>query len=490
MEGDRSVELRGYMAVLRKRWITVVLVTLAAVAVSAVVTFTTTPTYTAATRMFFSVQGGGSITDLNQGSTFTERQMASYAAVVTTPLVLEPVVDRLDLPVDAVELAETVTASAPAETVILTIEATDEDPALAADVANAVADQLAATIATISPPTPEGAEAVRATVLTPATPPPAPSAPHTRLYLALGLLVGATLGVCVAVLRGVLDTRVRTAEDVAALTASAVLGTVGFDRSGTTHPVFMQDEPLGPRAEAVRRVRTNLQFVDLVDRPGSIVVTSSVPAEGKSTVAINLAVALADAGARVVLVDADLRRPSVAAYLGLEGGVGLTTVLIGRAELADVVQPWHGTSLSVLPSGALPPNPSELLGSPAMTTLLAHLTRTYDIVVLDSPPLLPVADAAVLAKLGGGTLLVAGADRCRKAMLRESLEMLEMVGARVLGIVLNKSGRRDGGGYYSSYAPEGPAAAGRRRASRAGTATETRSRPATRDAKASTPITR
>ncbi|WP_418607348.1 tyrosine-protein kinase family protein [Georgenia sp. SUBG003] len=191
--------------------------------------------------------------------------------------------------------------------------------------------------------------------------------------------------------------------------------------------------------------------MDLADRPGSIVVTSSVPGEGKSTTAINLAVALADSGARVVLVDADLRRPSIADYMGLEGRVGLTTVLIGRAEVADVVQPWRDTSLDVLPSGQIPPNPSELLGSRAMATLLGTLTQSYDMVLIDSPPLLPVTDAAVLSKLAGGALVVAGADRIHKAQLRESLDNLENVDARVLGIVLNKVEQKGRDGYEYTY---------------------------------------
>ncbi len=137
-------------------------------------------------------------------------------------------------------------------------------------------------------------------------------------------------------------------------------------------------------------------------------ISSSIPGEGKSTIAINLAVSLADAGARVILVDADLRRPSIAEYLGIEGGVGLTTVLIGRAEVEDVVQPLGTTSLDLLPAGQIPPNPSELLGSTAMADLLERLSASYDMVLLDSPPLLPVTDAVVLSNLAGGALVVVG----------------------------------------------------------------------------------
>jgi polysaccharide biosynthesis transport protein len=176
-----------------------------------------------------------------------------------------------------------------------------------------------------------------------------------------------------------------------------------------------------------------------------------VPEEGKTTTAINLAVALAEAGARVILVDADLRRPSIANYMGLEGRVGLTTVLIGRADLDDVVQPWQFSGLHVLPSGQIPPNPSELLGSPSMEKLLSDLAERYDIVLLDSAPLLPVTDAAVLTKLAGGALLVAGADRIHRPQLEQAIASLETAGAHLHGIVLNKTARQEGNSYAYGY---------------------------------------
>jgi len=185
------------------------------------------------------------------------------------------------------------------------------------------------------------------------------------------------------------------------------------------------------------------------------VVSSSIPGEGKSTIAINLAVSLADTGARVILVDADLRRPSIAEYIGIEGNVGLTTVLIGRADVEDVVQPLGTSTLDILPAGQIPPNPSELLGSPAMAGLLDRLVTIYDMVLLDSPPLLPVTDAVVLSKMAGGVLVVVGADRIHRPQLQESLGSLQTAGAHVLGIVMNKIDRRVAGtySYDSGYAP-------------------------------------
>jgi capsular exopolysaccharide synthesis family protein len=188
------------------------------------------------------------------------------------------------------------------------------------------------------------------------------------------------------------------------------------------------------------------------------VISSSIPGEGKSTIAINLAVSLADSGSRVILVDADLRRPSIAEYVGIEGAVGLTTVLIGRAEVEDVVQPLGQTSLDLLPAGQIPPNPSELLGSMAMADLLEQLSGLYDMVLLDSPPLLPVTDAVVLSNLAGGAVVVVGADRIHRPQLLQSLESLETAGAHLFGIVMNKIARREAAAYAYGYGYEYPSA--------------------------------
>jgi polysaccharide biosynthesis transport protein len=151
------------------------------------------------------------------------------------------------------------------------------------------------------------------------------------------------------------------------------------------------------------------------------------------------------------LVDANLRRPSIAEYLGVEGEVGLTTVLIGQAEVEDAIQPWGNGSLHVLPSGQVPPNPSELLGSRSMANMLEQLTSTYDIVLIDTSPLLPVTDAAILAKITGGALVVAAAGTLHRQQLADGLGSLEDVGARVLGVVLNRLAHKQNDAYSYSY---------------------------------------
>lgn len=454
------MNLQDCLRAFRRRWVTILIVLVTTLLATVATTLLMTPRYSATARMFFAVQGGESVTDLAQGSNFAEKQMTSYIEVATSPLVLAPVISQLKLDLTIDQLANSITATVPANTVILELQATATDRQRAADTANAVAAQMSKVITALSPPRSDGTEPVRSTILAEARVPENAATPNLLLNLGLGSVLGLLLGVLVAVVRHAMETQIRSEEDLATVTSKSLLGVIPFDESAPAKPVAMHDAPLGARSEAIRRLRTNLQFVDLADGAKSLVVSSSIPGEGKSTTATNLAVSLADAGLRVLLVDADLRRPSIARYLGIEGAVGLTTVLIGQAELEDVVQPWGTTTLDILPAGQIPPNPSELLGSKAMSSLVEQLVQSYDMVLLDSSPLLPVTDAAILSKVVGGILLVVGADRVHRAQLRHSLESLTAVGAKVSGLVLNKVARRNAStySYYHDYAPiEAPA---------------------------------
>lgn len=447
------MEFQDYLSIVRKRWVSILLVAAIVIAAAAAATFAATPMYQAHAQVYVSVRNAGTTTDLLQGSNFTQRQVSSYTELVTTPRVLVPVIEHLDLPTTPDALAATITAEAPLNSSIINIRVTSPDPHTASDVANSTADSLADEVSDLERPE-QGSSPVQISTVRVAAPPESPSSPSVPRNLALGVLVGLALGFGLAVLRELLDTRVRTEDDVRAVTDVSVIATVPSDTDAQAHPLILQSSPHSQRAEALRRLRTNLQFLDVSGGPQMFVITSALPGEGKSTTTINLAIALADAGSRVALVDADLRRPSVAKYMGIEGKVGLTTVLIGRATMEEVVQPWGNGRLHVLPSGQIPPNPSELLGSRAMAQLLTNLASAYDVVLIDTPPLLPVTDAAILARRTSGALLVVSAATLHRNQLRESVGSLETVGARILGIVLNRLERKQSDAYaYYDYQP-------------------------------------
>lgn len=471
LEGCEPVELRDYIRVLRKRWQFIVLLTVVAVLGAGAASVLATPEYEARTQLFVSTQASGTAGELLQGSNFTQQRVKSYADVVTSPVVLEPVVSDLGLEETPRELAERVSAEAPLDTVLINISVRDASPEQAARIANAVGESFTTVITELEEPTDDGSSPVRISTVDPASVPEAPVSPNTPLNLALGLLVGLALGVGAAVLRETLDTSVRGEDDVREVTDASVLGGIAWDAEAPKRPLIVQSSPHSTRAEAFRQLRTNLQFVDVANHPRSIVITSSVPGEGKSTTVANLAITMAEAGSRVCLLEGDLRRPMVTQYLGLESSAGLTTVLIGRAELADVIQPWGSGNLHVLPSGRVPPNPSELLGSAAMEKLLHTLEESYDTVIIDAPPLLPVTDAAVLSKLADGAVIVVGSQKINRDQLARAVANLEAVDARLLGVVLNLLPTKGPDAYsyysygYASYvadrAPEPPKTSGR-----------------------------
>ncbi|WP_203136297.1 polysaccharide biosynthesis tyrosine autokinase [Microbacterium sp. JZ31] len=465
------MELSDYLRILRKNWIIIAVITLMGIGAAAVYSLTRTPLYESSSEIFVSSQAGSSSAELQQGNIYTQQRVASYVQLATSPKVLDPVIADLALGDSAAELADAVSVSSPLETTVIQITATHASPAVAADIANAIANELTAAIDEVETLPGTESSPVKVTPITTAIATEAPVSPNVPLNLALGGLVGLALGVGFAVLRTVMDTRIRSSRDVVALTERPIIGAIPLDPKAKERPLILQADPLNPRSEAFRTLRTNLQFLD-IEHGKSFVITSSVPSEGKSTTAVNLAIALSDAGKRVVLIDADLRKPKVSEYLGIEGGVGLTDVLIGRAELTDVLQKWGRRSLYILPSGKIPPNPSELLGSAPMAQLLEDFSRDADIVILDAPPLLPVTDAAVLAKRTSGAIVVVAAGATHRNQLAGALDALETVDARIAGLVLTMVPTRGpdaydygyGYGYGYGYAVEEPKEPARRHA--------------------------
>jgi len=452
------VELKDYIHVIRKRWQIIVAVMLVVVAGAALATALSPKVYEATTQLFVSTSGSSDSNALLSGSNFTQQRVKSYADVITTPNVLDPVIQTLQLNTTAAKLGDQITATVPLDTVLIEVAVTNTDPRVAAEVADAVGKQFTKTVADLESVTKGQPSPVKVTVVSAPTVPTAPISPKPTRNLALGVVLGLLLGLGLALLRDLLDTTIKNEKDCAEVTDATVVGSIAFDPEAAKTPLLVQADPHSPRAEAFRTLRTNLQFVDAANHPRSIVFTSSVPAEGKTTTTANLAITMAASGARVCLVEGDLRRPRLLEYMGMDGSIGLTNVLIGQAELGDVLQQFASSSVYVLGAGAIPPNPSELLGSAAMIETLRELETRFDVVIIDTPPLLPVTDAAVLSTIAGGTVVVVGAGRVDRDHLAKSLQSLEAVKGRVLGLVLNMIPTKgtDGYYYYEGYAPESP----------------------------------
>ena len=429
---------RDYLDVLRKRWWVILLVVLIGGGAGAAISYSSTPQYQSTASVYFAVQSGGTAADLSQSGNFAQSQMPTFASFATLPVVLDPVIKQLGLKQTAAGLAKSISVATSSTTVIIDVTASDPVPAQAARIANAVAKQLGTVVTTLSVRNAAGQPTVTSQTVAPALAATSPYSPRTERNIAAGLLAGLLLGYLLAYAWQRLDTRVRSVRDATDTLGAPLLGQIWTDRSLTKGHQVMVDGATGPLAEAIRSIRTNLQFLRIDGRPLVTIVSSALSGEGKTTTSINLAIALAETEATVLLIDADLRRPSVASKLGLEGAAGLTTVLIGQAGFAEVVQAWGFTGLDILPSGQVPPNPSELLGSSAMRELLAHAAARYDYVLLDSAPLLPVTDTAVLAMSGFGTVLVAAAGEVSRPQLKQAAAAISRVGGETLGVVVNK----------------------------------------------------
>lgn len=446
------MELKDYLRIVRRSWIAVVACALIGILGAGAVSLFMKPSYRSETKLFVALQNSGSVSELQQGNAFSQARVQSYVKTVTTPTVLQPVIDSLDLGVTPQALAQTIVATSDINTVLISISAENESPVQAAAIAQSVSRSLISAVEELEKPSDGGASPVKLSIVTPATAPASPHSPNVQLNLIVGLFLGLLTGVALAVLRAILDTRIRGEADLRRVTDSAVLGGISFDSDAVKKPLLTQSGRQSPRAESFRQLRTNLQFAHVSHESKTVLVTSSVPGEGKSTTATNLAIAMAQAGQTVALVDADLRRPMIAEYLGLERNVGLTTALVGKADVNDVLQPWGEDQLYVLTSGQIPPNPSELLGSAKMKQLIIRLESVFDAVIIDAPPLLPVTDAAVLAQQVGGVVLVVGTQKVRTGDLEKSMAALEMVQADLLGVVLNRLPVKGPDAYaYGSY---------------------------------------
>lgn len=433
------MDLRDFIRVLRRHLVVVVAATVIGLCSGAIVGLVTPQRYEASTQLMVSVDAGGDSTaiELTQGGSYAQQVIESYRSVLTSSVVLQPVIDDLGLDLSVAQLAGKVSTSVATPGVIITATVSDANPGQAARIANAIGDSFT-TVITDQLERREQATAyqIRIVPVQPATVPTQPAAPNLPLSIALGAVVGLAAGIGVALLREVLDRRIRTLADVEKAVTAPVLGGVAFDPKASARPLIVANAPLDPRAEAFRSLRTNVRFLFPPHQTAVFVVTSAGPSEGKSTTAANLALALGESGYRVALLDADLRKPRVAGLFGIEGAIGLTDVLIGRVAVSDVMQRWGRGTFFVLPSGTVPPNPAELLGSDAMTTLIDDLKAAFDVVIIDAPPVLPVTDAAVLSRLATGVLLVAAAEATTTDNLTAAAARIEAAEGRVLGTVV------------------------------------------------------
>ena len=468
------MQLRAYLRVLRERWLLIVSFVLVATGAALLLTELTPNSYEATAQVLVSsnTPSSADASNANISNLSVQLQVATYARVIESPDVLKYIQADLHLGLSPSSLKGKLSASTLTGVSIIEVHASDGSASRAASIANSAANGLVSAIKKIT-------DSVSLFVTGPADQPDSPSSPKPLLNIGLGLLLGLLVGVALAVARDILDNRIKTPEALSKDADAPLMGVIVEDPWTERHAIATRAGNRNIRAENFRQLRANLQFANVDEHPRVIAVTSSVPEEGKTTVAINLASTLAEAGFSVCLVDADLRRPTVAKVLGLVSPVGLTSVLIQQIALSDALQ-HAGSTLYVLASGPTPPNPSEVLASSYVRDVIRSLLDSVDYVIIDTAPLLPVADGSEVAALADGTLLVARHGITTDANVQRSVQTLRRVDAKLIGVVLNRmpirrNNREYGYTYYRTEEPsrslqQGKSDDGRRRARRASAA--------------------
>jgi capsular exopolysaccharide synthesis family protein len=428
------MELLYYLRLLCRRWVLLATSVFLALTVAAIMTVRTSPQYAASITLIVSAPDDGNAAAAYQAVLSSQERAKSYAKLIRSRSVTSEVARVLGNGVTPEELQQRITAEAVPGTILLRATVTDTSPALAMQIGHTLGIEFSRYVAGLEQPTPKNRPGVRISVADDADLPTAPVSPRPLVNLGLGLVIGLVIGTVIAVLRDLTDVSVRSVQSLREATGTAALGVIGLDRrfGEQRSPVVRDGSPL---TEAFRRLRTNLRYARADGLPPSVVVTSAVSEEGKSMVACNLALSLAEAGWKVVLVDADLRGAGLSARLEIEGGAGLSSVLAADRPVGEVLQKWG--PVSVLSSGPAARDASELLESSKMSSILRELEQEADIVVLDTPALLSTTDAAVLARSCTGTLLVTRHGKTRREDVLQAVEQLRTVRARLLGTVLS-----------------------------------------------------
>ena len=396
------------------------------------------------------------------GSSLAGSKADNYTYLVQSRAVAAAVIDKLGLETTPQDVASRVSGEVvQTGSVILKVTAVAGTAKEAQQIADATVEATAAEANRLElgggPVKPDQKAAVRIIPVESALLPSAPFAPNMQKYALVGAVLGLGLMYLLIFSRRLLDTRMRSVKDVEALASTSALGIIPLSPELNVKVGRGRIGKLGVASEGFRQLRTNLRFVSVDKPPRSIVVTSANPGEGKSTVAATLARVLGEAGQKTVIIDADLRKPTLMDVFERDGLVGLSQILSGQVTLEEALQDTDQGNLRLITAGRIPPNPSELLGSQRMHALVDELKKDH-LVIMDAPPLLPVTDAGLLSGFSDGTILVVAVGKTHKEQVTFAAKILGQVGGTLLGAVLNMAPKRGlgavayGNGYgYSRY---------------------------------------
>lgn len=447
--------VQDFARILRTRWRIICAATGIAIIGAFAYSLTVAPVYQASTRLFVATASAGSNSEIYDGGLFAERRVLSYIELLTGDILAQRTIDKLGLDMSVSELQDQIEASSPADTVVIDVAVSDRSAARARDIANGLSDEFVVMAAELETPTLGAQPNARVIVQQRADIPGSSAAPKTARTMAVAALLGAIVGIIIALVRGRSDDAVRSPRALEEATGVGLLAEIPIQAKLRENPQISFQSDSSPPAEAFRDLRVNLKFLEVADGPRVLTMTSAMPEEGRTSTAINLALALAESGHTVIVVDGDMRRPRIARYLNLSGQNGLSNVLGGEVAVREALQQTSSPRLTALTSGPLPPSPTELLESPATADVLNELSAQFDYVVVDTPSLLK-PDGAILAAASQGVLMIARFGTTQRDDLVQGCNSLNRAGAPLVGTVLTMAPakRSRSSAYYSS--PDDP----------------------------------
>jgi receptor protein-tyrosine kinase len=430
-----------------------------------IVSFLLPPVYEAHVSLYVRPAQPLSSTDPTVAAITADQVLRTYAALMTQRPILEAVNSQLNLGMRPEDLAKKIKVTPSTNTLILDVAVQDTNPTVARDIANqAVADLIdeVKQIQTQESQLSNSRTGDNLVVTAPAVVPDKPVLPNKVLNIAIAFAAGLLVALGIAFLLDYLDQSIKGDEELIGRLGLIPLGHIAYVPAGKVkRSELVALDPQSPSSEAFKALRTSVLFATIDQERKAIVITSPEPGEGKSRTAANLAIALAQASYKTLLIDADFRRPSQHRLFGHVRNVGLSNLIIQDASESEAIRQVDAVpNLWLLPSGPTPPNPSELLGSGRMRELMSKLWNQFSYVIIDTPPVNAVTDASILAASANATIVVIEQGRTTFPALKHTREMLDRVNARTIGAVLNKV-RATGGSYYYSYGNYAPSSNGR-----------------------------
>jgi capsular exopolysaccharide synthesis family protein len=434
------MDLQQYLHALRTYWWAVALPVVLAIAFGLYTVSRTDPQYRASVTFFVATSGETGTQGAVQADEFAQRRVNSYLELLSTDRLATKLIEASGLDLNTSQVKAMMGATADVDTVLLTATVTDPSRDLVTRMGDVVTTEFVDLVDEVENQGP-GPASVRLEVVSGPNVTELP--PRRMLVVGIPAVIGLVAGLGLAWLLELRDKTIRSEAQLRTVAPTPVLAMIPFDRRLRDAPRVRRLPVSSAGTESFRQLRTNLDFIDVNSPVQVLVVTSSVADEGKTTTACNLASALVAAGKKVLIVEADVRRPTLNEYFKV-------------ADIDAALKPVGLEGLMLLPGGQLPPNPSELVGGEAMVQLLEALRDRFDVIIINTPPLVPVTDAAVLSAHADGVLVVVRAGKTTRHQLALAMSSLQAVGARVLGTVLNMAPAHRGSDYSTHWRSGSP----------------------------------